>query len=794
MTESVVIDGKHFVLGDRPFRVRGVTYGSFLPRLDGELFPDRVRVKEDFRMMAEAGLNTVRLYALPPLDVLDIAVDYGLRVLVGLNYHDWRMEPSPGRRTTRRVLDAGRRAVAEAVERCSGRPEVLAIAVGNELPVDVVRVHGIGAVQDSLSELVADIHAADPALLATYVNFPTTEFLAVEGQDVVCFNVFLEDPSALRRYLRHLQVVAGSRPLVVTELGLASTVHGEAAQAHSIHGQLEQVDETGCAGATVFAWTDEWGVAGQPVEGWGFGITGKERTRKPALEVVREWANTRLVDRRVEWPSVSVVVCAYNEERTIEECLTSLARSEYPNFEVLVCDDGSTDRTLEIARRFKFRILQLPHGGLSRARNSGMEAASGAIVAYIDADAACHPEWLFHIVLSMEDEGVVATGGPNLPARDAGFVERAVALSPGGPIEVLMTDDRAEHVPGCNMAYRIHALKSIGGFDAMYTSAGDDVDVCWKLLERGQEIAFAPAAQVRHHRRPSVAAYLKQQRGYGKAEKLLIGAHPHRFNRVGQARWSGVMYGGGGVLPSLFRPVVYHGYQGSAPFQSVDRRRAETAKMWSSALLPTALPVALIAALMGVISSRWWLLVAAATVAAIIAYGLAVATALEVPREEPQPTRFRLTVGALHVLQPYWRTYGRLRGQRADVAPIDQPAWSGNRTVWLSSLEAALRARRCVVRPGGPSHNWDLEVSASSLIVARITTAVMWNWEPHLRVRYRPRPVSWVALFVLAATPILVTSEALIALGLVIFAMLADLLATRHRVRSAIRETTRAEL
>src|SRR5262249_5584233 len=160
-------------------------------------------------------------------------------------------------------------------------------------------------------------------------------------------------------------------------------------------------------------WTDEWGVAGEPVEGWGFGITRADRTRKPAFDVVHEWTTTCLADRRAEWPRVSVVVCAYNEERTIGECLSSLERCEYPNLQVVVCDDGSTDGTAAIAESFPFRVLRLSHGGLSRARNAGFRATEGEIVAYLDADAACHPEWLFHVVLSLEDDGVAATGGPN---------------------------------------------------------------------------------------------------------------------------------------------------------------------------------------------------------------------------------------------------------------------------------------------------------------------------------------------------------------------------------------------
>jgi GT2 family glycosyltransferase len=791
MTTRVVVDGKHLRLGGEPFRIKGVTYGSFVPRLDGEPFPERARMKEDLRAIADAGLNTVRTYELPPIDVLDVADELGLQVLVGLHYDDWRMEASPTGAARRRIRDAGQRAVEKAIERCAGRDHVLGIAVGNEIPADVVRVHGINAVQDALSELIEQVHAGYPDTLATYVNFPTTEYLTVEGQDFIAFNVFLEDPGDLRRYLRHLQVVSGPRPLVITELGMASEIHGEAAQACSIREQLRVVDKTGCAGATVFAWTDEWGVAGEQVDGWGFGITTADRAPKPALATVGDWGRSTVVDLRTHWPRVSVVVCAYNEAATIGECLRSLEECTYPDLEVIVCDDGSTDATLEIAQRFPFRVLELEHGGLSRGRNAGLAAATGDVVAYLDADAACHPEWPFHLVLSMEDDGVVATGGPNLGFKSAGFVERAVALSPGSPAEVLTADDRAEHVPGCNMAYLKHALEAIGGFDAAFTAAGDDVDVCWKLLERGEQIAFAPAAQVWHHRRRTARGYLRQQRGYGRAERMLTGAHPHRFNRLGQARWQGFIYGGAAILPSILRPVVYHGYAGSAPFQPVARRRAEAANMWVGALAPFALPLAALGIVLGVLLSPWWLGVPALVVGGLAAYGASVAAATRPDRNESHPIGLRLLVGLLHVLQPFARAWGRLRGRPIHAESTVHPTWSGDRYDWLNALEVDFRARGCHVAVGSHSKPWDLRITVGPLVAATITTATMWRWEPRYRVAYRPRPVVVVSLvvgifFAVLSLPL----GLLLTLGLVGIA-LVEAAVLRHRVLRALAFTTR---
>ena len=789
----VVTDGAHLALAGTPFRVRGATYGSFLPRLDGEPFPEPTRIKQDLVDMADAGLNTVRTYTLPPPELLDAAGELGLRVLVGLHYRDWREELVPGRAARRRILDAGRRAVDAAMDRCAGNPAVLAVAVGNEVPADVVRVHGIGAVEDALSELVACVHAADPTTLATYCNFPSTEYLSVEGLDLVCFNVFLEQPDALRRYLRHLQVVAQETPLVISELGLASEVHGERAQADALAWQLAAVDEAACAGATVFSWTDEWGVAGERVEGWGFGITNVDRRPKPALDAVARWAGSDLVALRESWPAMSVVVCAYNEERTIEECLDSLLACGYPDLDVVVCDDGSTDRTLELARRFPFRLLELPHGGLSAARNAGLAAATGEIVAYLDADAACHPDWPFHLALSLEDDNVVATGGPNLPVAGAGLVERAVAASPGGPVHVLVSDDRAEHVPGCNMAFRKRALEEIGGFDPVYTSAGDDVDVCWKLTDRGYEIGFAAAAQVRHHRRATVKGYLRQQRGYGRAERMLSGPHRHRFNRLGQARWRGFIYTRHASIRGLLRPVVYHGWLGSAPFQPVARRPAQTVLDWAGAVLPLVAGGAVLAAVLG-LAFPGVLGLAGALAALVVLYAVAAGANVRLDRHEPRPRTVRVLVGFLHVAQPLVRLLGRARAHPVDgQAAAGRPAWTGERLVWLGRFERECAAAGCTVRPGRPFDPWDLEIAIGPLLRCRFSAAIVWQWSRLHNYRIRPRRSAVVALAAAVVAAALGPPVAVAIPALVVGAAVVEALVLRLAVRGALERSAPAE-
>jgi glycosyltransferase involved in cell wall biosynthesis len=762
--ERVVPDGKHLRLGGLPHRVKGVTYGTFLARSDGALFPEPAQVERDLSAMAACGFNTVRTYSLPPADLLDGARALGLHVLVGLHYPDWRMHPVASRRTHRQVRADGRRAALEAVEALTGRPEVFAISVGNEVPSDIARLYGRAAVEDLLSELVAIVHEGGPDLLATYTGFPTAEFLRVDGQDVSTFNVFLERADQLAPYLRHLQRVSEDRPLVVTELGLAAAVHGEQEQARSLQMQLGLVDESGCAGGTIFSWTDEWATSAGPVEGWGFGLTRADRTAKPALDVATGWASRQVRDLRATWPPVTAVVCAYNEQRHLPGCLDSLARVEYPSLQVVVCDDGSTDATLDIARRSGFEVLALPHGGLSAARNAGLAAATGEIVAYLDADAACHPEWPYHLALAFEDPDVVVAGGPNLPFPDAGFVERAVAMSPGSPVEVLIGDDRAEHVPGCNLAVRASALRGIGGFDPAYITAGDDVDVCWRLLDTGGQIGFSPAAQVHHHRRNTVKGYLRQQRGYGRAERMLTGHHRHRFNRLGAARWTGFVYGGPRILPSLLRPVVYHGPMGAAPYQTELRDRSAPVVMWAGAVIPLLVAGGILS-LPLVVLTPVALLVPALVLVALTAYAVAVAAGTQPPPREASPGRLRLLVAVLHVLQPAVRGWGRLRGSPLPGRPAPGSSWSGSREDWLTHLHTELSSSWCAVRAGSAHDVWDLELRVGPVLRCRLHTAVRWQWDPVARRSWAPTRFAWAVLAGSCVALILMPPVAALALG-----------------------------
>jgi GT2 family glycosyltransferase len=752
-------------VGDEKFWVRGVTYGTFRPGADGALFPVAATVERDFADMAANGLNAVRTYTVPPRWLLDAAQRHGLRVMVGLPWeeHVTFLDDSARGRLVEARVRAGVRA-------CAGHPAVLCYAVGNEIPAPIVRWHGRQRVERHLERLYRAAKAEDPEALVTYVNYPSTEYLQLPFLDVACFNVYLESQERLEAYLARLHNLSGDRPLILAEVGRDSRRHGEDVQAQALDWQVRAAFATGCAGAFVFAWTDEWHRGGYDIEDWDFGLTRRDRAPKPALAAVREAFAEIPFPKDLAWPRISVIVCSYNGARTIRDCFEGLVRLEYPNFEVIVVSDGSTDATPEIAREYGFRLISTGNRGLSRARNTGMEAASGEIVAYIDDDARPDPHWLTYLAVTFMTTTHGAVGGPNIAPADDGPIADCVANAPGGPIHVLLSDRVAEHIPGCNMAIRKAALQAVGGFDPQFWAAGDDVDVCWRLQQAGWTIGFAPGAMVWHHRRNSTRAYWKQQRGYGKAEALLEQKWPHKYNTAGHVAWAGRLYGRGLTEGLGRRRRIYHGTWGAALFQSIYEPAPGT--LSSIPLIPEWYLIILVLAGLSALGAVWTPLLFALPLLSLavgISLGQAALSAARAslpPAPASRATRLKWgsLIAFLHLLQPLARLVGRRREgltpwRRRGARALSLP-WPQNRAIWserwraatdwLHALERALRHDGVATQRGGDYDRWDLEIRVGLFGAIRVLMAIEEHGAGKQLVRVRSWPWCSPAMLVVA--------------------------------------------
>ncbi len=204
-----------------------------------------------------------------------------------------------------------------------------------------------------------------------------------------------------------------------------------------------------------------------------------------------------------ELPSVSIIVPAYNEGRVLERALTSLMRLEYPEYEVLVVDDGSTDDTLEIASQWEgqrgaalFRVITKSNGGKASALNAGIAHSRHPLVMSMDADSYLEPRTLLKGARHFDDPAVGAVAG-NVKVENRGsIVTRLQALE---YIEGLNMPRRAQGfiaavniVPGPVGLFRREALEEVGGYDT--DTYAEDADLTLKMMAAGWRVEYEDQA------------------------------------------------------------------------------------------------------------------------------------------------------------------------------------------------------------------------------------------------------------------------------------------------------------
>lgn len=288
--------------------------------------------------------------------------------------------------------------------------------------------------------------------------------------------------------------------------------------------QIEGAFRNGLAGTVVFSYTDDWFRGGMQIEDWAFGLTTRDRRPKESFAAVQKQYRLAPHFPLLRRARVSVVVATYNGARTLNACLDSLQRLNYPDYEIILVDDGSTDRTPEIAKKFpSVRYVRQENLGLSAARNAGIAAATGEIVAFTDDDCLVDPSWLARMVDAFdasERPGFV-TGQVRSDVEDRRRAWLAVSVTDHvAPRALRRGDDPRRFGHGANMGWRRDVLEQIGGFDDFLgvgspLRAAEDVDAWWRALEAGETGWYTPDAVVVHRQWRGRREMLRSYYGYG---------------------------------------------------------------------------------------------------------------------------------------------------------------------------------------------------------------------------------------------------------------------------------------
>lgn len=268
-------------------------------------------------------------------------------------------------------------------------------------------------------------------------------------------------------------------------------------------------------------------------------------------------------------PSISIIISAYNEEKTLRQCLDSLLVLEYPNYQVIMVNDASKDNTLAILQGYQKKskkikvVTYIVNKGVPGARNEGMKAAKGEIFVFTDADATFPKEWPTKLIEPfMASPKVGATGGRDIAPPNQPLIHRCIdytLTSFIGTAGLRGAKVRLAKyaVTGCNFAVKREVVQKVGMHDERIRWRGEEKEWCQRIREAGYDVLFVPESYILHYRRISLRSFWTQTYKSGKARFDILKAAPGSFQLVHIVPSLFVFYLAITALFSLFFPYSF---------------------------------------------------------------------------------------------------------------------------------------------------------------------------------------------------------------------------------------------
>lgn len=221
---------------------------------------------------------------------------------------------------------------------------------------------------------------------------------------------------------------------------------------------------------------------------------------------------------------ISIIIPVRNEEATIERCMLVIERLNYPKdkIEIIVVDDGSTDRTLEILKKFKGVQIICAHGvGPSKARNIALQRSKGKFIAFTDGDCVVDRDWINELLKGFYSDDIVSVGGDQRAPENGSKFGRKVNhfLKTigflGGYTKWATSMVEVKHNPTCNSMYRREIFEKVGYFNE-HLWPGEDMELDQRIRKKNLKIVYNPAAIVYHYRPSNIRGFVSMTYRYGK--------------------------------------------------------------------------------------------------------------------------------------------------------------------------------------------------------------------------------------------------------------------------------------
>jgi glycosyltransferase involved in cell wall biosynthesis len=224
----------------------------------------------------------------------------------------------------------------------------------------------------------------------------------------------------------------------------------------------------------------------------------------------------------------SVVVPAHNAGRTIGECVLAVFSQSLPSedYELIVVDDGSTDRTVAIARELGARVISRPPLGIASARNAGAQAARADLIVFLDADCLPKLDWLAEMIRPFADSAVAAVQGA-YSSDQTELMPRLIQAECEDTYSRLEAYPSTDVVYGFSAAFRRRVLTGAAGFDSAF-AVGDDLELSYRLAKSGQRLVFNARARVYHQHGGSLGRYFERSVRDGLWRSLIHARHPDK--------------------------------------------------------------------------------------------------------------------------------------------------------------------------------------------------------------------------------------------------------------------------